>query len=382
MPTTYLTVYWEGTANTLSPPTTQIGLFWAATKGVDITDDNVPLPHRASTQQHLKMAFDGCAVTNGSLGLLFAFGLRQQAARVASRIKQILARDNKEEDESPSIVCNVVGLSRGGIAAIFLAQALHMNEEDLELNLLLFDPVPGDQTWSGFPYTGIFAKDITDCACLRRVLALYPHEPLPDITFHAPILVAYPMHCEVEEDVILGCHQGALFATRRSNHIIHQASNLSFRRIVDFLEKVGTKLALEPYFSYQPSKFDILNICRNALESLEPTTRKLHDGLQRGRVIVRRSSGKFLNKYHEHLENQLSSDSNTSFLSSRDETKSTTRDASYPSSAQQQNYQAPSQNNKHFASYTPQYMLDIIIPDEQRSCFLLPTSSASFSSDE
>ena len=38
----------------------------------------------------------------------------------------------------------------------------------MELNLLAFDPVPGDQTWSGFPYTGAYARDCGDCKCLER----------------------------------------------------------------------------------------------------------------------------------------------------------------------------------------------------------------------
>lgn len=247
-----LTVFWEGTANTLNPPTTQIGpyffrcrflvtamyipgLFAAATQAVDISADE-PLPLLTTTAPaHFKMAFDGCAVTHGMTGLLFAAGLRSQTRWVKRRIEQIL-----QVYGSP-VRCNVLGLSRGGVAAIFLGQACEeFKKSQVELNLLLFDPVPGDQTWSGFPWSGAYGKDLTRCACLSRVLAIYPHEPLPDITFHAPILVAVSSDVDFEEDVTLGCHQGALFATRRSNHSVHCASNLSFRRIVNFFDDVGT----------------------------------------------------------------------------------------------------------------------------------------------
>ena len=138
---------------------------------------------------------------------------------------------------------------------------------------------------------------------LKRVLALYPHEPLPDITFHAPVLVKWPDGARVEEDVTLGCHQGALFATRRSAHPVHVASNLAFRRVANFLEECGTKLALDRCFGYQPSDEDCLRICRATLgERDKPTRRHLHDGCNQGRVIVRRKAGVYLNKYHLSLE--------------------------------------------------------------------------------
>ncbi|KAJ8611647.1 hypothetical protein CTAYLR_007881 [Chrysophaeum taylorii] len=335
MPT--LTVFWEGTANTLNPPTTQIGLFAAATMAIDITHEG-GLPYRRETslrsppRDHFKMAFDGCAVTNGMLGLLFAVGLRQQARRVKTRIEQLLAAYGQ------TVKCNVLGLSRGGVAAIFLAQALECYDKTaVELNLLLFDPVPGDQTWSGFPYTGSFAKDLSNCASLRRVLAVYPHEPLPDITFHAPLLCAYPRECDVEEDVTLGCHQGALFATRRSTHTVHRASNLSFRRIVNFFEEVGTPLDLDSYFSYQPTDTDCLAICREALAKNQATRRKPHDGTARGRLLVRRSVGLFLNKYHKALESKHEDHIDDRIF------RETFR--------------------------KPQFMLDIECPDAQRACF-------------
>ena len=101
----------------------------------------------------------------------------------------------------------------------------------------------------------------------------------------------------------LGCHQGALFATRRSSHPVHVASNLAFRRVVNFLEECGTRLALDRCFGYQPSDEDCLRICRAALDATDQATRRdLHDGRGAGRVIVRRRCGQYLNKYHLALE--------------------------------------------------------------------------------
>ena len=50
--------------------------------------------------------------------------------------------------------------------------------------------------------------DVSD-APIKRVLAIYPCEALPDLAFHAPILPKYPPGADVEEDATLGCHQGA-----------------------------------------------------------------------------------------------------------------------------------------------------------------------------
>lgn len=40
----YLSVYFEGTANTIHPSTTQIGLFFRHTKALDVTDPSTTVP--------------------------------------------------------------------------------------------------------------------------------------------------------------------------------------------------------------------------------------------------------------------------------------------------------------------------------------------------
>lgn len=297
-----LNAFWEGTANTLDPPTTQISLFADACSARAITNER-DLLHQEGP---FKIAFNGCGVTHGLLGTLFASGLREEAAQVASYVDKLMQRGRP-------VVLNVMGLSRGGIAAIYLFQALeHADPEVLSINGLLFDPVPGDQVRSGFPWTGKNAKDVSNCAALRRVLAIYPHEPLPWISFHAPVLVAYPRRCQVEEDVWLGCHQGALFRTSRSSRSrMTEASNLSCRRIMDFCDAVGIMLErVDTVFGWTPSARDCLDLCQRLLkETTFVTRREVHDAVFRGscsstpsRSIVRRSCGKYLNKYHEALE--------------------------------------------------------------------------------
>ena len=159
---------------------------------------------------------------------------------------------------------NVVGLSRGGIAAIFLANELRdVDGDQLSLALLLFDPVPGNLICSRIDWlcccnTATQSLDLSSCTRnLKHVVALYPYEPLPDVAFHAPVLPCPPPpdNCLYDLDVTLGCHQGdrldelicadtsdCLGALRWPPNDL--ASRLSFNRIFDFLHQNGTAIEL------------------------------------------------------------------------------------------------------------------------------------------
>jgi hypothetical protein len=311
---TKVVVFFEGTSNTLSPMTTQIGLFFRSVVAQDVTNRS------SSVFGPMKLGFDGCGVTNGLTGTLFASGLTEQCAVVVRRVQELLRRSDQAMVEVIAI-----GLSRGGVACIRLALALAASDElrkRTRVRLLLFDPVPGDSVSTGLPFSGMGAKDLTACHNLVQVLALYPHEPLPDIAFHAPVLCTYPSTCTVEEDVTLGCHQGALFSTSESpRSSIALASNLSFRRIFDFLRENAVDLDMGTD-EFLPSGRHCLDICAAALRVDRPTRRIVHDGAGLKRTIVRRSgiriakmqaeqlaagrsSGQatqwFLNRHHEHL---------------------------------------------------------------------------------
>ena len=95
----YLVVFFEGTANTLDPATTQIGIFADAVEGFLISRQTQVAPamnrRRAAEEEQqtnthnthhttLKMAFDGCGVTRGLAGTLFADGLTTQVNQVVS----------------------------------------------------------------------------------------------------------------------------------------------------------------------------------------------------------------------------------------------------------------------------------------------------------
>lgn len=308
-----LIVFFEGTANTLRPPTTQIANFAAACIARDVTQ---AYTDAAKTDNRLKMMFDGCGVTNGIGGVLFAKGLDEQCARVATRVEEILSEDPAG---NARVRCIVLGLSRGGIACGKLALALSATEKfrkRVDMSTLMYDPVPGNLVWTKLPFTGWFSQDLTSCTNLRDVLAIYPHEPLPALAMHAPLLFKYPESCRVEEDVTLGCHQGALLGTANTTRQLRAmvddrgnygtvtiASNLSFRRISDWFATKNVRFDFKGM--YEPSHDECLAICKAALTSNWLTNRSLHDATGKKRVILRRgvdARPQYLNRYHEQAE--------------------------------------------------------------------------------
>mmetsp|Transcript_17015 Transcript_17015/g.28380 ORF Transcript_17015/g.28380 Transcript_17015/m.28380 type:complete len:391 (+) Transcript_17015:83-1255(+) len=343
-----VSVYFEGTANSLDSYVTQIGLFAALTDAVDLKICETT----TLTGNQYKISFDGCGVTNGLMGTLFATGLHSQCKEVEKHVKNILSLEsssvlsslkasstNQKTSNQIKVNLNVVGLSRGGIAAIQLAQMLHyIPVELLQINLLLFDPVPGNLITSS-KFIDIFSLntansslDMSYCHNVRDVLALYPFQPLPDISFHAPLLPKYPAQCTVEEDATLGCHQGALFCQRTID------ARLSFFRIHEWLVKHGTQLhCIDGPEAKSHDHFSAIGLgarlhmtakeCQKMMDEVmrppdlgvEGITRYTHSSPP-GAVIslnplsvddFNKAPGLtvYLNKYHQRLSEQLGNDS-------------------------------------------------------------------------
>ena len=73
----------------------------------------------------------------GKMGMLFGVGLKAQCSVVTQRLDILLALKRP-------VVLNCVGLSRGGIACLYLCQMAAMYNDAVTVNMLLFDPVPGN----------------------------------------------------------------------------------------------------------------------------------------------------------------------------------------------------------------------------------------------
>jgi len=227
---------------------------------------------------HYKMGFEGCGKAFGMRGMLFGHGMRTKQCRlVVERCVELLEQGGEE-----TLVLTCVGVSRGAVACLMLINKLSellSRHQQLQLcvNALLFDPVPGNlvSTYS-VDFLGLStakrSEDVSSSLSLRRVLALYPHEPLPWYTFHAPLLPVYPtasvakndvkgkrsprhrpgesskssrrgrrwdvgsrggsVTCQVEEDATLGCHCEAVYP-----HLDQLECALSFHRLALFLQE-------------------------------------------------------------------------------------------------------------------------------------------------
>jgi len=206
-----------------------------------------------------------------------------------------------------TVTVNFVGLSRGGIGGLYLAQELTgFRAEQVIVNLLLFDPVPGDLIWMSrfMDWAGVMnsnlAMDVSAAPNLGRVLVLYPYEPLPAIAFHAPLLAKFPPGCQLEEDVILGCHQGALWLRPAAD------TCLAFARVRDFLLECGSRIDTQQSHARDLDVHPKLlaDMLAGELRREEPSVRSAHAPVA-GSLVVRHATGQFLNRFHRVLLQRL-----------------------------------------------------------------------------
>mmetsp|Transcript_51978 Transcript_51978/g.113990 ORF Transcript_51978/g.113990 Transcript_51978/m.113990 type:complete len:337 (+) Transcript_51978:19-1029(+) len=290
-----LSIFFEGTANRIRAWVTQIAEYADGTEALDISDLREPLPEGSQ----YKMLFDGCGAAFGFSGTIWGTGLEDQCKEVLTRVQQLLERG--------TLRINALGLSRGGVAVILLAQMLPQDVpvSGLQLNALLFDPVPGNlvsTAWMSPDPLARRCKDISTCQQLCNVLALYPCEPLPALAFHAPVLTTYPKtaHCHAREEVLLGCHQGALLSPQRD-----LSCRAACLRIQEWLLEVGSP--------YRPSSSQfqargvltpeaVLNEYDSELRKMvKGPARSCHSLDGKAEIVKDPEGAQFVNHHHWHL---------------------------------------------------------------------------------
>ena len=189
----------------------------------------VPGPVADDLNPQYLLRFDGVGKAFGVPGILFGAGLGTQVDQALDHIRALLAKlrpavpslaaadgasTTVSEPPRGPLTINAVGLSRGACACLLLCQRLAAWPDAVTVNLFLYDPVPGNNIgcawWNGCTLAAR-ALDVSDSPVLRRVHAIYPHEPLPDYLFHAPLFPSYPAQCRVFEDAGLDCHQGGIY---------------------------------------------------------------------------------------------------------------------------------------------------------------------------
>jgi hypothetical protein len=296
-----LCVYFGGTSSSYAARSTQIEAFGQWTQ-------------EDSRQQ--KLLFDGCGAAYGLFGSLFAFGLSSQVQQVVEKCEEMMEGEGEEKTESVRVIA--VGLSRGGCACYLLARELQRRfGGDVSLSCLVFDPVPGNGIVSSsfdffcFSLAGQ-TMDLRDCTCLTRVVALYPYLPLPDHLLHAPVFPLYPPSCAVEEEVILGCHQGAVYS-----YSLHDLERrLSFFLIHRYLTESGVRFAEGscPFSGVPVTLEELLNDLDLTVASEKfvqeqrdqghlvtvrgESVRHTHTSRDGGVIIRKRNVADYVNKWH------------------------------------------------------------------------------------
>lgn len=273
-----LSVYFSGTAHNLSTDYLA-GLMFAYDRGLKLDDtDREPVLDNSLFAQY-KMGFLGCGIEYGLAGGIFGTGLEEQCQKVVAEVKRLRGLI-AEKKLKKRIVVNCYGHSRGGIGGLILAKMLGVYPLDMvEMNLAMLDPVPGNLITSAecdlFNLT--LANQVIDlsmCHNLKRVICLYPNEPLPDIIFHAPIRPTYPPLTLVEEDVVLGCHAAVeqIFGMNSPDWDDKgQSYVFAAPRFIEFMQECGSQFKSSFFELYIKSK-NLFNTHNKAVPELNLST--------------------------------------------------------------------------------------------------------------
>ena len=242
-----LTVFWCGTDGNRDLNITQIQMFGHWCEAADISDEGelITLPESVNGMVHMKIRFHGCAIIRGAMGLIFGAGLDDQCDIVRARLMELISVHRCK------VVLNLLGLSRGGVACFkLMSKLLKFDPETLDVHLLSFDPVPGNFVASAkldiFGITHAWGNmNLSKMPVLTSALVLYPYEPLPTLAVHAPMIPIFAPNVAVY-DVILGCHQGAMYNYGSiHDHTQMLDTWISASIIRNFLISHGTLLDIE-----------------------------------------------------------------------------------------------------------------------------------------
>lgn len=266
-----------------------------------------------SSEEQKVFGFDGCGVVFGRRGKIFGSGLDQQCSHIIKYIESLLK-------EGHDITLNVYGHSRGGAAALMLAKQLKDIESNLEINLALSDPVPGNTIVAAYldPFKICLAnkvKDLSDCKPLRNVLALYPHRVPSKLSyFYSPIIPIYPQsaNVKIEEDVIFGCHSQAEKFEFNGLNAADDRKISSIWRFYEFMHRHDSKIRdydVNKNESYKPASNTTSSLKTNYAETCNSKIKGIRDNKQQNRSIHSHDSkyitvnkkATFLNKCHNDL---------------------------------------------------------------------------------
>lgn len=273
------------------------------------TQASILFTNTIEDKQHIKLAFDGSAITHGLRGVIWGAGLNEQSEIVKNEVLDLLSEGKK-------VTLNCYGVSRGAIAALLTAKLLeNIDENELNIHLALIDPVPGNFLFSPkLDFLGLTltnqAIDLTASKNLKKVLALYANSPLPARIAHAPLFPQYPANTEVTEEVIPGYHIDIEKITHHDGHqySLCEGGVASLLHVSPFLQSCGTQFALD-YLNYENSLITPQSLIEWYNEYNEninnPIIKNAHS--KQNTYILTTPGRSFINHQHFSLTQQLQS---------------------------------------------------------------------------
>jgi len=259
--------------------------------------------------------FPGVGTIHPIRGFLFGTGIDAQCAQALAKIQPLLIAQHQ-------VILNLYGHSRGAISALLLAKKLsHIDPQQLEINIAMHDPVPGNFVISSqFDFMHLTlaqqAMRLKQCRPLKKVLSLYTNQPFPwyDVIghAHAPLFPEYPSHTRVTEQIIPGCHSNAqLFQIQNQQLLIGDPGSLiSYAAIARFLEETGTRFMSKPATYYFHNNLSIEITASNQQDILAQAYDHAHEGIKtsfkrlghNSRHISTNPEAAFFNPEHQRLK--------------------------------------------------------------------------------
>jgi hypothetical protein len=266
-------------------------------------------------------------------GFAFGLGLDEQCEEVVKRVQQYVTAGCR-------VIVNAYGHSRGAVACLLLAKQLAAFAQNVEVNLALSDPVPGNRRDAGkCDIAGITtlvgqARDLSECANLKRVYAIYMTDKGEGTfaSFFAPLLPIYPTTCKIKEEIIMGAHDE--LSSVRSPYWpgevvkgLSSAATIALISMSNFLEVCGTVLNSH-YIGFKTetrSSHALLRAYSTNMNSKVPSeplslSREAHfHGACTVSIESNIDGTRYLNDTHRHLAEWASQESNVSSDSSIEE---------------------------------------------------------------
>lgn len=257
--------------------------------------------HFYHTIEQVKKVFNGVGVDHGMSGMLWGTGIDAQCNEAMDFIKG--------ESNNSKVTINLCGHSRGGVAALLLAQQLQAHDFVDSINIAMLDPVPGNLILTSLidPFKICLAnksRDLSTCDKVKNVLLLYPGRPMPLFLCHAPMQPTFHEKTNVETVLIPGVHADTEH-TNQSHSIFPKYLISKFLRengsiFSTNMEEFNDKKLLNQYDSF----------CNNKNESSIWSTNGFYETVKYMHTnsddyIAYNPNAKFINEHHAKLHTQI-----------------------------------------------------------------------------